>query len=112
MHDSTTLSPAMMTYGRELDLPADLIYGSPDVASSQACEPPAYVAKLCDRMEKIHNLARDKLMESNDRHKHAYDLKQFQNNYKVDDQVLLCMPVVKKGKNKKLSTSGLIHTES
>ena len=104
VHESTALSPAMMTYGRELDLPADLIYGSPDVASSQACEPPAYVAKLCDRMEKIHNLARDKLIESNERHKRAYDLKQFQNNYKVGDQVLLFMPAVRKGKNKKLSS--------
>ena len=104
VHESTTLSPAMMTYGRELDLPADLIYGSPDVASSQACQPPAYVAKLCDRMEKIHKLARDKLIESNERHKRAYDLKQFQNNYKVGDQVLLFMPAVKKGKNTKLSS--------
>ena len=104
VHESTALSPAMMTYGRELDLPADLIYGSPDVSSSQACEPPAYVAKLCDRMEKIHKLARDKLIESNERHKRAYDLKQFQNNYKVGDQVLLFMPAVKKGKNKKLSS--------
>ena len=66
LHEGTSLSPAMMTYGRELDLPADLIYGSPDVASSQAGEPPAHVTKLCDRMEKIHNLARDKLIESNE----------------------------------------------
>ena len=104
VHESTALSPAMMTYGRELDLPADLIYGSQDVASSQACEAPAYVTKLCDRMEKIRKLARDKLLESNERHKRAYDLKQFQNNYKVGDQVLLLMPSVKKGKNKKLSS--------
>ena len=103
MHESTVLSPAMMTYGHELDLPADLIYGSPDIASSQACEPPAYVAKLCDHIEKIHKLARDKLIESNERHKGAYDLKRFQNNYKVGDQVLLFMPAVKKGKNKNLS---------
>ena len=103
MHESTALSPAMMTYGRELELPADLIYGSPDVASNQACEPPACVTKLCDRMEKIHKLACDKLIESNERHKRAYNLKQFQNNYKVGDQVLLYIPAVMKGKNKKLS---------
>ena len=104
VHESTTLSPAMMTYGRELDLPADLVFGSPDVASKQANEPPAYVTKLSDRMEKIHNLARDKLLEANERHKRTYDLKQFQNNYKVGDQVLLFMPAVKKGRNKKLSS--------
>ena len=104
VHESTTLSPAMMTYGRELDLPADLVFGSPDVASKQANEPPAYVTKLSDRMEKIHNLARDKLLEANERHKRTYDLKQFQNNYKVGDQVLLFMPAVKRGRNKKLSS--------
>ena len=81
-----------------------MIYGSPDVASSQADEPPAYVTKLCDRMEKIHNLARDKLIESNERHKRTYDLKQFQNNYKVGDKVLLFMPAMKKGRSKKLSS--------
>ena len=104
LHESTSLSPAMMTYGRELDLPADLIYGSPDIASSQTGESPAYVTTLCDRMEKIHNLARDKLIESNERHKRTYDLKQFQNNYKVGDQVLLFMPAIKKGRSKKLSS--------
>ena len=97
LHESTSLSPAMMTY--ELDLPADLIYGSPDVASSRADEPP-YVTKLCDRMEKIHNLACDKLIESNERHKRTYDLKQFQNNYKVGDPVLLIMPAIKKERNR------------
>ena len=104
LHESTSLSPAMMAYGRELDLPADLIYGSPVVASSQVGDPLAYVTKLCDRMEKIHNLACDKLIESNERHKRAYDLKQFQNNYKVGDQVLLFMPAIKKGRRKKLSS--------
>ena len=46
VHDSTSLSPAMMTYQRELDLPADLIYGIPQSVSVQAVEAPAYVAKI------------------------------------------------------------------
>ena len=40
VHDSTRLSPAMMTYGRELDLPADLMYGRPDKETSQGSKPP------------------------------------------------------------------------
>ena len=82
VHDSTSMSPAMMTYGRELGLPADLIYGSPESASGQTGEPAEYVTNLFDRMEKIHQLARNKLLETSERHKRTYDLKQFQNNYK------------------------------
>ena len=74
------------------------------MAPSQAGVPPAYVTNLCDRMEKIHNLARDKLIESNERLKRTYDLKQLQNNYKVGDQVFLFMPAIKKGRCKKLSS--------
>ena len=55
VHDSTSLSPAMMTYARELDLPVDLIYGSPQSVSGQATEVPAYVANLSDRVEKVHH---------------------------------------------------------
>ena len=94
----------MMTYGRELDLPAALIYGCPDSASGQTGEPAEYVTDLFDRMEKIHQLARNKPLETSERHKRTYDLKQFQNNYKVGNQVLLYTPAVKKGKSKTLSS--------
>ena len=104
VHESTSLSPAVMTLGRELDLPADLVFGRPEGESSQADTPPSYVTKLIDRTEKVHQVARDKLMEAHDRHKRAYDIKQFQNNYKVGDLVLLFTPAVKRGRNKKLSS--------
>ena len=104
VHESTSLSPAVMTLGRELDLPADLVFGRPEGESSQADTPPSYVTKLIDRTEKVHQVARDKLMEAHDRHKRAYDIKQFQNNYKVTDLVLLFTPAVKRGRNKKLSS--------
>ena len=104
VHDSASMSPAMMTYCRELDLPADLIYGSPESASGQTGESPEYVTDLFDRMETIHQLARNKLLETSERHTRTYDLKQFQNNYKVGDQLLLYTPALKKGKSKKLSS--------
>ena len=61
VHDSTSLSPAMMTYSRELDLPVDLIYGSPQSVSGQDVEVPAYVANLSDGMKNVHQLVRNKL---------------------------------------------------
>ena len=48
VHDSASMSPAMMTYGREMDLPAGLIYGSPESASDQTGEPAEYVTNLFD----------------------------------------------------------------
>ena len=88
-----------MTLDRELDLPADLVFGRPEVESRQADTPPSYVTKLID-----HQVVRDKLMEAHDRHKRAYDIKEFQNNYKAGDLVLLFAPAVKKGRNKKWSS--------
>ena len=84
VHYSTSLSPAMMTYARELDLPADLIFGGPESASKQSSEPPEYVRNLSD-----------KLVKTGERQKRNYDLKQFKHNYKVGNQVLLYDPVVR-----------------
>ena len=94
----------MMTYARELDLPADLIFGGPESASKQSSEPPEYVRNLSDNMEKVHNLAREKLVKTGERQKRNYDLKQSKHNYKVGDQVLLYNSVVKQGHSRKLSS--------
>ena len=103
VHDSTSLSPAMMTYARELDLPADLFFEDPEHASKQASPPSEYVQNLAEQMEKVHKLARDNLAKCNDAQRRRYDLKQYKNNYKVGDLVLLFTPVVKQGNCRKLS---------
>ena len=84
----------MMTYPRELDLPLNLIYGSPQSVSGQAVEVPAYVANLSDRVDKLHQLAHNKLARAAEKQKRINDLKQFHNSYKVGDQVWLYSPVV------------------
>lgn len=85
VHDSTPLSPAMMTYARNLDLPADLIFEGLEHASKQASPPPEYVRNLAEQMEKIHTLARDNLSKNNEAQRRRYDLKQYIHNYKVGD---------------------------
>ena len=104
VHDSTSLSPAMMTYARELDLPADLFFEGPEHASKQASPPSEYVRNLAEQMEKVHKLARDNLAKSNDAQRRRYDLKKYKHNYKVGDLVLLFTPVVKQGNCRKLSS--------
>ena len=104
MHDSTLLSPAMMTYARELDLPVDLILESPEYPSKQFKEPTEYVTNLSANIERVHNIARDNLAKSNERQKRSYDLKQFKYNYRLGEKVLLYTPAKKQGHCRKLSS--------
>ena len=104
LHDSTSLSPAMMTYARYLDRPADMFFEGPEHASKQASPPSEYAQNLAEQMEKVNKLARDNLAKSNDAQRPRYDLKQYKRNYKVGDLVLLFTPVVKQGNCRKLSS--------
>ena len=104
VHDSTALSPAMMTYAREVDLPVDLIFSSSESVSGQAADVTAYVANLSNQVEKVHHLAHNKLAQAAEKQKYIYDLKQFQNSYKVGDQVCLYSPIVKKGNCRKVNS--------
>ena len=51
LHDSMSLSPAMMTYARDLDLPADMLFEGLEHASMQASPPSEYVRNLAEQME-------------------------------------------------------------
>ena len=62
----------MMTYTNELDLPVNLIYGSPQSVAGQAIEVPAFVANLSDGVEKVHQLARNKLAQAAEKKKNEY----------------------------------------
>ena len=104
VHDSTALSPAMITYAREVDLPVDLIFGSSESVSGQAADVTAYVANLSNQVEKVHHPAHNKLAQAAVKQKYIYDLKQFQNSYKVGDQVCLYSPIVKKGNCRKVNS--------
>lgn len=75
--ETTRMSPALMTFGRELDLPIDLIYGVPPGTEQPGQEPSQYVANLEKSMEKIHEIARKHMQKAADKQKREYDLKQY-----------------------------------
>ena len=94
----------MMTYGRELNLPVDLIYGAPPSSVQPGQEPHQYVAELEQAILKVHEIARTKMLKAANRQKKNYDLKQYKYNYKKGDLVWLFTPAIKKNRVKKLSS--------
>uniref|UniRef100_A0A3B3XCG6 Integrase catalytic domain-containing protein n=1 Tax=Poecilia mexicana TaxID=48701 RepID=A0A3B3XCG6_9TELE len=84
-HESTSLSPAMMLYGRELDTPLDLI----TQPSWEGMDDPEtnYPDHLRASIQDAHDHARTVLTESHRRRKHYYDLRRRPVSFKVGDLV-------------------------
>ena len=67
VQESTGFSPACLTFGREIELPCDLLYGG---GPSETCSGHvAYVQKLITEMDIIHHLSRDKMQQASNRQK-------------------------------------------
>ena len=58
-HASTGMTPNELMFGREVELPIDLVYGRPKGIRNPA--EPTYVAELRDRFEEVHKMARKSL---------------------------------------------------
>ncbi|CAC5417860.1 unnamed protein product [Mytilus coruscus] len=86
-HETLGESPNNMMFGREVHMPIDLIYGvySPDSNLSR----PEYIDQLTSRMDKVHNVVRDRLVHAAAQHKRRYDLTSKNYQYKVGDGVML-----------------------
>ncbi|KAJ8936259.1 hypothetical protein NQ318_019745 [Aromia moschata] len=69
-HESTTYTPSMLTSGREMKLPTDLILGHP-VEENQERSLPEFVEDLRERMDRIHQFAREKLKIHSDKNEAA-----------------------------------------
>jgi hypothetical protein len=101
-HESLNLTPNMMMLGREVDLPIDLLFPPPEeISSSQT--PNDYVQSLIEKMNSLHGLAREKLVESCKKQKRLYDRKISKHSLHVDDPVWLRIFIHSKGLSKKLS---------
>lgn len=100
IHETLGESPGFMMFGREVQLPIDLIFGclnTPSVSKPV----PDYVKTLTDRLEKVHTTVRDRLVNVAERQKRRYDLTCSSINYKVGEAVLLNDPRKYKGRSKK-----------
>ena len=98
IQESTKASPASLMFGRELRLPIDLLYQRPEEEDLHT----PYVEALQERMDKVHDYARNQLQLSSDRMKRYHDVGTASRLFDVGDPVWLYNPRRVKGLTPKL----------
>ncbi|MCG8035188.1 MAG: DDE-type integrase/transposase/recombinase [Candidatus Thiodiazotropha taylori] len=96
---STGFSANMLMLGRETIQPIDLIIGLPKPTPQ---DPPTWVANLTRNLSNVHDLAREKIGQTQLRQKRDYDLRVLQNSYHPGDVVYLRDSSTKIGISSKL----------
>lgn len=102
-HEATKMTPNLLTMGREVRLPAELLFGS--TCSPQEDEITSYgeyVDTLRSRMQHAHEVARKYLASSAKRSKDRYDVKAAVNVYSKGDLVWYLLEGRKPGEAPKL----------
>ncbi|KAJ8962905.1 hypothetical protein NQ318_001316 [Aromia moschata] len=100
-HESTTYTPSMLTSGREMKLPTDLMLGRP-LEETEERSLPEFVEDLRKRMDRIHRFAREKLKIHSDKMKQRLDTTSTETAFKPGDAVWLYAPKRMKGRSPKL----------
>ena len=103
IHESTGQTPAAMMFGREVTLPIDLLLG-PFMDQKQKSSQVPYIQNLREKLEVIHEVARENLEKSSERQKRVYDHRANAHSYCVGENVFLFDPSKKKGISPKLQS--------
>ncbi|GFU77273.1 retrovirus-related Pol polyprotein from transposon 412 [Trichonephila clavipes] len=86
VHETTGCSPSQMLFGRDLHLPADLLFSRPQDAP---LAPEEYIEKLQARMEEMHHLARERIGMASEKMKTRYDARATGHDFHEGDKVWL-----------------------
>ena len=90
---STGFNPHFLMYGREMRLPIDIMYRSPNQQVSRS----QYAQEVRNTLQNAFNVAREKLLVTHKRQNDYYDRRTQSTRYSVGDSVWLWSPVPKKG---------------
>ncbi|VDI11412.1 Hypothetical predicted protein [Mytilus galloprovincialis] len=104
-HESLGTSPCSMLFGREVNLPIDLLLGRPETEKSPLYLKTVYAYELSQKLEVIHKFARNKLKLSSDRMKRNYDVGTKMQTFDAGDPVWLHNPRRVKGLCPKLQNN-------
>ena len=99
-HESTGTSPNFMMFGREVELPIDVICGS--VLPGESVAAPDYVADLAQRLEMAHEMARKHLKKAASYQRRHYDHKVTNEDYSVGAAVMMRVHARRVGVSPKL----------
>ena len=102
VHESTGISASKMTFGHEIRLPIDMVFGQPERENSEEVYGSQYANQLSERIGEIHEFARNRLQIASDAIKRNYDIKSNLYEFQVGDAVWLYDPVRRVGLNPKL----------
>lgn len=104
VQESSQCTPAALMFGRELRTPVDLVFGAPpepDIAGGGEMD---YFRRLRDRLQVVHDYAREAQSNAGVRQKRAYDAQCRGQAYKTGDKVWVFCPTRKKGLSPKLQS--------
>jgi transposase InsO family protein len=93
VHESTGYTPNMLMLGREVRLPAQIMYSAPSNAENFPSYS-NYIEKLKERMERAHELAREHLQRAAKKQKENYDAKCLIYSYTAGDLIWYASPTV------------------
>ena len=101
VHETTGESPARMLFGREPQLPVDLMIGALPVEVVSEDPGVPYVVNLRDKLHVIHDLAHEHMLQASSRQKKMYYFRKNFRAYALGDTVYLHSLVRKKGTSPK-----------
>ena len=101
-HESSGLTPNLLMLGREVRLPAELMYGGQNLSSDSISSYGEYVDKLRDQLQLAHTIARKHLATSAKRQSEIYDSHLSIFNFKPKDLVWVENHSFKPSQSKKL----------
>ncbi|GFX17666.1 retrovirus-related Pol polyprotein from transposon 412 [Trichonephila clavipes] len=109
VNETTGYSPSQTLFGRDLRLPADLLFSRPPNAP---LAPEEYIEKLQEWMEKMHHLASERIGMASKRMKTRFDARAIRHDFHEGDKVWLWNPKRQKRQSPKLHTTEKILTQS
>ncbi|GFU98817.1 hypothetical protein TNCV_2308411 [Trichonephila clavipes] len=102
VNETTGYSPSQMLFGRDIRLPAALLFSRPPDAP---LAPEEYIEELQARMEEMHHLARERIGMASEKMKTRYDARATGHDFHEGDKVWLWNLKRRKGISPKLQTN-------